>query len=170
MQDANSLSTIFINSGLGNVAASNIVTTAPTPSPPAATPAAHRKRFNGGQLAGIVIGCVVGVSLLYLAAYGAWVMHQRQQRKASGKGSEPSSQINGEYAPMDANGSAAQPKSSKYQAWLPVFLKTKQGRAAAVKDEKSSTAGGDAQVTTAQQMPTNITATTTSYTSPAGVQ
>lgn len=155
MQDANSLSTIFINSGLGNVAASNIITTAATPSPPAATPAAHRKRFSGGQLAGIVIGCVVGVSLLYLAAYGAWVVHQRQQRKASGKGSEPTNQITGEYAPMDANASAAQPKSSKLQAWLPGFLTPKQGRAAAAKNDQSSAAGVDTQVSTAA---TSVTA------------
>ena len=143
MQDSKSLSRIFVNSGLGSVVATNIVTTSPTSSPPAAATSAAKRRFNGGQLAGIVIGCVVGVSLLYLAAYGALVMYQKKQQKAAGKGSEPSSQANGEYAPMNAP--AATSKSSKHPSWLPAFLKPKQGAAAAGKDEKATLATADSQ-------------------------
>ncbi|KAK9836682.1 hypothetical protein WJX74_005910 [Apatococcus lobatus] len=153
--DANSLSSIFANSGLGNVAASNVVTTAPTPSPPPPAASPPAKRFNGGQLAGIVIGCVVGVSLLYLAACGALVMHRRQQQKAAGKalGPEPATQINGDYAPMDAP--AVQSNASEQASWLPAFLRPKHGKANAGKAVKSPLSSTESQMGAA---PTSVTA------------
>ena len=139
LQNPSTLTAIFANANLGSVAASNVTTTAPTPSPPPPAAPASKKRFSGGAVAGIVIGCVVGVTLLYLIGVAAALAMRRRKRRLQGTRSNVEAQVGNAYTPMEPTETGANPshatggkpgetaKSGAATSWLPAFLRRQKG-------------------------------------------